>query len=374
MNVNLDKLLTDYKTDDLANILIDDVSILTNNTNNTNKYKKIYVYNKKNNSPLQKIWIRAPKMKVVRETISLKTISLINNYVPHCIPLQLLLLDNSFKKFINKLEKKLYIHLNKKFNKKFNKNLKIISIIKESDDFPTLLTINMPITQQVTQLTNSQQVTQTKINDCLEFDFNIYNEQNEKVTINKISNDLYISSIIELSEIWINTLDGKFGFNWNVLQLKTHLEVDFSKCMFIDENISKSNLMNSNNIHNIVPPSTIPPLISPQVSSHIQTPNVTSLMPKPFIPTMSDLLNIKLKPVIRDNTVFNNKQDNNINLQQVKDNLKKIDNNLNDNIKIIDKKKLKYLTNMIDNIIADMEKNTIHINNIEYYEDIVKLC
>ncbi|AYV82126.1 MAG: hypothetical protein Homavirus9_8 [Homavirus sp.] len=404
------KLLTDYKTDELVDLLYDDTNY--NKSKLNSKYQKIYVYNKKTNNPLQKIWVQTPKMKVVRPTLVL------NEKLNQTIPLYIMLSNNDFSKFLKNLERKLHSHV-KNITK--NASIKIKSVIKQSDNFPTTMHVSMPF---------------TKIDKCVEFNFHIYNEYNKRININQINSGSYVSSIIELSDIWIG--ENTFGINWNVLQLKLYPEFDFTKCLFIDEgsdilkgdnsngdnsngdnsngdnlkedNLNEcyhctycpnvrthfcinsilpylsnlSNLSNSNMdasvshpiqhlIQHPIPP---PPLLSGPADqlkkNQPYKPDIPKI-PKPFIPSVTDLLSIKLRPVKRD--IVDKNEDTTskelLHLRSIKDNLNKINKKEH---KKIDKTTLKQLTKMIDTLVTNMEleqSNSYNIVNIDEYKKII---
>lgn len=401
---SISNLLTDYKNDNLSNLIYDN-SNYTNTYSSNTKYKRLYVYNGNINNQLQKIWIRAPKMKVVKPTITL------NNKLNQNVKLTMLLPSNDFSKFIKRLERKILMHI----RNLTQKQIKIKSIIKESDDFPTTININMPF---------------NKINNCVEFGFNIYNEMNKRVNIQQIGSNSYVSSIIELSEIWIG--ETNFGFNWNVLQLKLYPVFDFTKCLFIDDdgdpivnnndnnnasnnecyhcsycpnanmrthycinNKNDTNVTSNDNsllflqlltqMHQMVQTNkmqtfdisslSLPSLPASSVSIPLPPPllvtkQIKQLQNKPFVPSINELMSVKLKPINKDNKkeIIENKSL--IDLISIKDNLKKvsIDNNKQTKMNIMDKKTLKHLSKMIGKMITEMEY--VHNEHNEHNEQI----
>ena len=95
----IEKLITDYETDNLKEILITDLMNYI-----SPKYKKVNIYNNKKQNPLQKIWLKVPKVKVFNTLFSL------SNLQKNTLPLKILLVPNvgkikKFYLFIKKLEK-----------------------------------------------------------------------------------------------------------------------------------------------------------------------------------------------------------------------------------------------------------------------------
>lgn len=328
---NIDNLVTNYIEDDLSGLVI------TDKLYHGSSYKKINVYNKLIKTPLQKIWIRMPKVKIFKSTIGLFLDQ-------KSIPLSVYLAPNigkvrKFRVFIKKLERKIKKLLGFKNLGK--------SAIKKLDNFPDIFTVKMK---------------SEKVNNCHEFKFHVYNNFNKRVNLTTLKSGTYISAYIELSEVWINGDD--FGFNWSVLQMKVYPEFDFTKCLFLDETDCESedeqpdecyhcmycpnkhvrthfcpsshphisnasnaqNSFNFNNFNN----SNIPP--PPPMNIPINNPiNITKPLPKIptdktnspqnnkndneqrsfFVPpSVQDLLSVKLKPVKKNNDKYNNDKNN----------------------------------------------------------------
>jgi hypothetical protein len=302
--------LTNYKNCNFDKIII------TDPINYSNKYSKINVYNNKLNEPLQKIWLQLPKVKTFKPVfINIKKFNV--KSLPMVTILSPLLGDiKKYFLFIKKLE----THILTLINKKLNKNLKLKSCLKKKLNFNPTMTIQMPI---------------KKIDDnCCEFLFHIYNFLNKRITPDLIETGTYISSFIELTEVWYS--DTYVGFNWNILQMKLYPDFNFNQCLFFDETVDEDKTIieecyhclycpnqhvrthmclnnNSNEINNNIhphsqhsshsshssnlPPPPPPPPSPPPILSKNNNSNNTE-QNNSFSPSISDLLNIRLKPII----------------------------------------------------------------------------
>ena len=300
MSNELKSRLTNYKNCNFNNIVISDP------INYSNKYGKINVYNDKLKEPLHKIWLKVPKVKTFKPIFTnIKKFNL--KSLPMTTILSPLLGDiKKYFLFIKKLE----IHILKKVNSKLNKNLKLKSCLNKKSNFNPTMIFQMPI---------------KKIDDsCCDFLFHIYNFLNKRITPDLIDTGTYISSFIELTEVWYS--DTYVGFNWNILQMKLYPDFNFNQCLFLDEPIDEEKTVteecyhclycpnqhvrthmclhndNSNNIiNNNIPTPPIPPEV---LSTNSKNDNDTSEdksnkdeQKNSFIPSISDLQNIKLKPI-----------------------------------------------------------------------------
>jgi len=294
---NIYKCLTNYKSDDLKNIVHDKMQP------HSYKYSKINLYNKNIKHNLPKILIKTPKLKIFNNVSPSKS-----KIIRSC-PMKLLLAPNvndvkKFYFFIRKLERKVGFIIRK--IKKTN-NITTKSVLIKNDKFPPIITIKLPLSRK---------------NGCVNFNFHIYNHRNKRVNINVIQSGNYMSAFIELSEIWINQ-NNDFGFNWNVLQMKIYPQYDLSICQFDDINSDDEDIVddiecyhclycpnnhiqthfyckniNHNNSNNIPPPPPPPPVVSININKdrnnkkkNIATNNIN------FVPSINDLLSIKLKPI-----------------------------------------------------------------------------
>lgn len=220
MNPNINDFLTNFSDDDLSGIFISDTSY------HTDKYDKINVFNKAIKSPMHKIWIKTPKLKIFNNINP----AFFNGNKNVTVSVLLSSHDPVTKKlyyFIKKLERKLFALIKDSFDVQ---NIKMKSSISSSPDYPPTFKLRLPY---------------NKINDnTVDFDFHIYNWLNKRININSLHSGSFISSFIELSEIWIN--QDKFGFNWNVLQMKLYPQFDFSVCLF-DDYVPDNNSPHDNN-------------------------------------------------------------------------------------------------------------------------------
>jgi hypothetical protein len=178
-------------------------------------YKKINIYNKKIKIPLQKIWIKTPKLKVFAPVLYIKN-------AKKNIPLTFILSPNSgdiatLYTFIKRVERKCGVLVKTITG---NKKLKPKSILKQNDGFDPLMTVRMPL---------------EIVGDCYEFGFNVYNHMNKRVSIRTIESGIQVSSFLELTDIWYNEETLKYGFNWNVVQMKIYPEMSFAICLFDDD-------------------------------------------------------------------------------------------------------------------------------------------
>jgi len=179
-------------------------------------YKKIDIKYNKNN----KIIIQTPKMKIPFN-LSDRNICIAFDEKSEIFYNFIKYLDNIIKKLI-KLKKNIW------FNKLEYKS--ILSKYKDID----FMTINMP-------LINNQYI------------FDIYNDKLKKININTLQKNDDIVLIIQLEYLWLN--NDKIGCHWNVLQIKKYEQLNFNKCLIVDENILAP--------PPLAPPPLAPPLINP---------------------------------------------------------------------------------------------------------------
>ena len=332
------KMLTDYKTDNLDKLISDDLQTHFYN------YKKINLFNKKIKYPLQKIWIRTPKLKVFKPTFPLSDKK--NTQVVLSLILSPNLEDiKKFFLFIQGLEEKVKDIIYKKTK---NKNLVLKSSISKIQNFPNFLNVNLPY---------------HKINGCYEFLFNIYNHQNKRVNLKSISSGSYVSSFIELSEVWIkyNQTNIEYGFNWNVLQLKIYPEFDFSICLFNDENNSvESKSVYDECYHCLYCPNNHPRThfcsdeklgIYENKDNYIFSNKNKNTLGNigGFIPSIKDLLSVKLKPIKKSNIIQETKI-----LKSLNENIK---NELLKKVNERNLKKINKINDKMENMLieADLE-------------------
>lgn len=297
---SINHYLTNYNNITDGNFIISDSPY-----NYSQKYQKINIYNSKINIPLQKIWIKTPKLKILNKVF------ISDKYNNQTISMKIVLGPstkkiNNFINFIDIIEDKV-----EEIVKKHNNNIIKKSSISFKDSFPPIMTLKLPY---------------KKMDDnSIEFVFHIYNHKNKRINIDNIEGGIYASAFIELSDIWIN--GDYFGFNWNVLQMKLYPVFNFNKNLFSSEPVEKNNnecyhcLYCPNDhvrtIHKrtfmVPPPPSIPPPPPPPNKMHTIkiNANVTKPIPKTedrlYALTIDDIMSVQLKPV-KVNDKVNDKQ------------------------------------------------------------------
>lgn len=290
--------LTDYKTDDLSNLINDPIQ------STSAIYQKINIYNNID-IPLQKIWLKTPKLKLFR------SIKSPNGKFNRSIPLQIMLDEkNKDSRKLRIFMRKLEIKINKLVRELTDNNkIKSKTSMKKIIGFPQIMSVNMPF---------------TKVNDCYEFNFHIYNNTNKRINIDYLESGTDLALILELSEVWISATS--FGYNWTVKQLKVYPKLDFSKCLFIeDDDIDAEPVIQEECYHCMYCPNnhirthvcgnipfvpTVPvaymasppppPPYMPKIS--VKQSNNPIKITKNFAPTVADLMKIKLRPISVDTT------------------------------------------------------------------------
>ena len=305
MTDKLQNLLTDH-TDKLTNVIIDKIQYYTKN------YDKVNVYNLNKPSLMQKIWILTPKLKVV------SIVSKPNDKFHLSLPLRLLINNTEHKVFLNFLKR-----IEHKIGELITKTT-IKSKVEENNRKFSILNVNMPF------------------DGNNEFMFQVYNQHNKRMLVSNIKSGSYVKCFLELTDVYIN--NEKYGCNWSVLQMKVYPEFDFSVCLF-ENDLPEENKIKEEECYHclycpnhhvrtsmqiatipVAPPLNIPiapPLIPNELlhsirSQHNIKPKEIEKVKKeiylrPFVPTMNDLLNVKLKKVnINEDKVCEDKYLNNI--------------------------------------------------------------
>ena len=191
--------------DDLNNLVHDDLQSYIGD------YKKINIFNQNITSQIQKIWLLTPKLKMLGKIFvpsKNKQVALLSLILYDLNPEIL-----KFKQFINSVEEK----ISDVIKKMGCDNIVLKSCVKTSTNFFPSLTISLPF---------------TKNNDDIIFNFNIFDNNNQKIQLSDIDSGSFIKSYIELSDIWVNTKE--YGINWKIMQMKVYPEFDFQKCLFTD--------------------------------------------------------------------------------------------------------------------------------------------
>lgn len=272
--------------------LCEDIHI-TNIRNFYNNYKQVDIYNINCKTPLQKIWIKLPKVKLLSNMICKN----MNNSNINCK----IILDksnkelNDFVNFINSIDSKINEHLSY-LGKEYKNSI-------EKDKYYDKMKLILPT---------------IKVNNIYLYNFHIYNHNNKIINPNILNRGCYISCFLELQNVWIS--ENKYSCNWSVLQMKTYPFLDFSKCMFLDEepikiNNNKENecyhclhCINSHNTtriitNNLQSKKSINPILLNNMKNKLSNinnkkknnKNNNNIKKKPvsFVPSLNDILNIK---------------------------------------------------------------------------------
>lgn len=251
------------------------------------KYNKIYDKACIFNNNFNKLWILTPKLKIISITTR------ISDRFNYSLPVRLLVEDIKLLRFLKRLEKKISTEL-------LPGKEMVPSYIKDSNN---IWKVNMPYN------TNN------------EFTFQAYNQYNNRIAIEDITNGNAIM-YVELSDIYIK--GNTYGCNWSILQMKVYRDFDFSKCLFDSDGVEEVfeppkecyHCMFCPNHHTRTamrdykiyctqtpPPLPLPPPPPPPPPKKTNnTPILAS-----FAPTAQDLAKIKLKPVIKNYSSDKNK-------------------------------------------------------------------
>lgn len=223
-------------------------------------YKKMNIYNKNIQHPLNKIWLLTPKLKLSGKI-----------YIPNkqkqvaIMSLVLYELDDDIKQFIECI-KRIENYVSLEMTNLGHHELTLKSCIRASNNFFPLLTLQMPF----------------DTNANLEFPFGIYNTKNKMIKYNEIENGNFIGLYLELCDVWMNSKE--YGINWKILQMKAYPEFDFTKCVFNDIDYV---------FVDDEPELLIPP--APLMSKFLFTDEQKTPEHKSYIPTIDELVNIKSK-------------------------------------------------------------------------------
>jgi len=349
MSEKIKNRLTNYKTHNIDNMHYDDMSSYGIT------YYKMNFYNSEIKFPLQKYWLFIPKIRILSNYMqSIKIV--LSSELEDVVDLE---------KFIKKLQKRIKKIVRTKTNKKY----KMKSCLQTFDHFPTTMSIKV----------NSK--------TC------IFDNTSKRIPTANVKSDQIVSLYIELTEIWID--DVQFGFNWNILQMKIHADIDFSICLIDNNNAEDDNYVNkisyetsdqfidigiSNQFDSSIPnapPMSPPAGIVAQMSYRdkqrlLAQNQIKVIVPKKeeqqkFAPSLQDLLaqlknlkkvvreplpmnEIEFDPIEKINTNINSKND--IMVDKLKD------DNVIDELKINEKKQFnKQLDDFFGHVIRKRERD-----------------
>lgn len=266
---NINDIIINYDNYDIDKIICDQESYTKN------KYQYSSLYRSDCANPLQKIWLKLPKMRVyyvikkANEPVAIKLIFSDNKETESII------------KFITDFEKKA--------NELLNPSYKVRKNILSCDGFPASMIINLPYDNK---------------NDKIPIHkLKIFDKKNNRIGIESITKNSCVSSYIELSHSWMNNKE--IGFNWNFLQIKLyHQYEDFDYCLFSDaeEDVQPNQSSTTYYIQEFnqtIPQAQAQVQIQAQVHPHnIPPPPVNINRPPPpppppprmsFVPTADDL-------------------------------------------------------------------------------------
>jgi hypothetical protein len=235
-------------------------------------YKKINVYNQNIKIPLQKIWLKLPKVKIYK-------IPYVSTKKKQTGTLSVVLYDQDeeIKKihdFLVKFQKRISIII----KKNYDKNISIKSCIKEIPNVCKVFNLKIPF--------------EVDEDGDISYSIRITNKNKGPIILKE---DKYISAFVGLSEIWMNATH--FGFNWKILEMKIFPDL-FEKSLFGNNQDQECpNCANCNKI-------TLTPQLSYKALRELNAPPPPPPVPQKkeiriFKPTINDILSIKLKPVTK---------------------------------------------------------------------------
>lgn len=283
----INKILTKYKTDNLNDLIHDDLNYKSKN------YKEFNVYNSKIEKALQKVIVKSPKLMISNKIYEPNEKSKSGN-----LSVILYKDDYSIKKFyffIRRMEKRIKSIIEEDFEEK----LELRSSIRIVDNFYPIFNLSMPY---------------VKVDNNYEFKFHIYNQTNNRINIQDLDSGIYVSFYMMLDSIWVGKTS--YGCNWEILQIKAYRPIDFSVCLFddYDEDNEENNHQNSGDCyHCLYCPNNhvrtrfytepinykqIPDIPPPPLVKNIKKENNNNgEKHKAYVPSINDLLSVKLKPI-----------------------------------------------------------------------------
>lgn len=201
--MNIKSHLTDIN-DGMIYLVTDNIKPYISN------YKKMNIYNKNLKYPFHKIWLKTPKMKVSNVFVSEK------NKQVGLLHVSLYNTDNETEKLQNYL-----VQLEEYIGTIIDKDNELVcksNVNYLYGAFPTL-TLQLPIEKIIDK---------NIILSC-----HIYDENNQRVNYNQVTNEHLVEAYVEVSDIWIRP--GEYGINLKVLQMQTSIDFNFNICLFQDE-------------------------------------------------------------------------------------------------------------------------------------------
>ena len=260
----IQKLLTDYEKEDFG-IVVGTMQPYING------YQRVNVYNKNINSPLHKIWLRFPKVKLLSRFS-------IDNKQSYRVKIAIAPMTGKNKKIVQFIE-----NLEKMVGKE---------VVKEEE--------NVTMKSSIKKINSYMAIMDWKVlKKDKKFGFCAFDHNNKKIDVLDVKNGSNVSCYLELSEVWVS--DTEYGFNWNILQIKTYPVFDFTKCLFDDEEVDEeeefvcSQCKNGNytppTTKHHSPPPKMPPKQKPIPSKKDGSPKKKVM--GTFIPSVSMLQNIR---------------------------------------------------------------------------------
>ena len=282
------KWLTDYEQDDFG-VVVGTMQPYING------YQRVNVYNKNINSPLHKIWLRFPKVKLLSRFS-------IDNKPSYRVKIAIAPMSGKNKKivqFIEKLEKMIGSE-----------------IVKEEQ--------NVTMKPSIKKINNYMAIMDWKIlKKDNKFGFNAFDNNNNQIDVLDIDNRSNVSCYLELSDVWISA--NEYGFNWTILQIKTYPVFDFTKCLFDDEEVDNEDEYVCNVCKN-----------RNNISHNANTHSMQSMQSMQSMPPIPPRIPFRQQPALKNNDTQKNASIGAFMpsvsmLQNIKNGLKKV-NNLNKNI------------------------------------------
>jgi len=300
-------------------------------------YKILHITNGMIKDDICNIIIKIPKLRI-------RSIYQINQKIKQSVPIKLSINtssteNNKLLTFITRLENEIGRKIKSITG---NKKLVLSSCITKYSDYYPDLKVSAPF---------------ARINNCIEFAFQIYGKKNKQINFSSIDKGVKISCFVELEHVWVN--DNTYGLSLIIKQAKVYPERVWSNNVFDDEEweedddlpkecyhcmycpnnhvrthccLGNQNIIYSQNTK-ISIPETLPlppPPPPPQFHQIVKNSTLQEEKKSTFVPTLKDLLagRSKLKSVSTnneaaiDNICENN--DDKINLEKIKNNLKNI--------------------------------------------------